>query len=135
MQSQLYINFMTGLEGLDLNYDEVKYNWRYCGGNFDAHIDYFDLFFKTNKKPDTIIYTKKCVCGHAMEKACYITNGDDLLMLSECCMKTFIPMCGRTCDNCNLRHKNRTVNFCNTCKPKKEKKVKIDKNECLFTDY
>ncbi len=110
--------FMKGLEEYNMTYEEVK-DWFYCGGSYDAHRDYYFMCFpKSSKLPE---YGDECVCGHKIEKNCYITDSkkSKILILGMCCIKKFICNFSRSCEICNKPHKNRTVNKCNDCKIKK----------------
>ena len=79
--------------------------------------NYFFLqnFYKGDTFPAT---TNKCICEHKIIGNCYITNGERLLVLGNCCIKKFVPDSGRTCDKCGNKHKNRKINRCNTCREK-----------------
>lgn len=110
--------FIEGLKEYNLTYNDIVNNgWMYCGGDTGSHKNYFFLqnFYKGNKHPDT---TNKCICKHKIIENCYITNGERLLVLGNCCIKRFIPKSGRTCDKCGESHRNRTINRCNTCREK-----------------
>lgn len=105
--------FIEGLKKYNLTYDEIKKNnWRYCGGEKERHFRYFELFFGHRNLPER---TDECVCGHHIKENCYITDGEYVLILGNCCIKKFgINL--RRCDKCNEPHKNRTVNRCNKCR-------------------
>ncbi len=104
--------FIEGLKTHNLTLDDIK-NWKYCGGSSGRHLNYFKICCKDSELPKE---TNKCVCGHYIEDNCYITNGIQLLVLGNCCIKKFIPQSSRTCDTCNTPHKNRIVNRCNSCR-------------------
>ena len=111
---ELTTKFIKGLKNYNLTYDEIKNsNWKYCGGRTGHHLNYFKLCFKNNKLPDIV---NECVCGHHIEENCYITDGKEILVLGNCCIKKFISKSSRTCDNCGEPHKNRIVNRCNNCR-------------------
>ena len=103
--------FIKGLKNYGLNYDDVI-NWKYCGGDTGRHLNYFILCCNDNL-PE---WTNECVCGHSIKENCYVTDGENLLILGNCCIKKFIPKSSRTCEKCNEPHKNRTVNRCNKCR-------------------
>ena len=92
--------------------------YKYCGGDYDSHKNYFNLLCKTHNytKPD-----KKaiCVCEQSIKNNCYITKDDiNLIVMGSCCIRRFLlnDLKGRTCDKCNKPHKNRVVNLCNDCR-------------------
>lgn len=106
--------FINGLKNYGLTYDDIKNsNWRYCGGNKGRHFNYFKLCFKDDEIPELI---DKCVCGQCILENCYITDGERILVLGNCCIKKFIPKSSRTCEICGEPHKNRKVNKCNNCR-------------------
>ncbi len=111
---ELTDRFINGLKDYDLTYDEIKNgNWKYCGGNRDRHLNYFKLCCKNEDLPDKV---NECVCGHKITENCYITDGEQILILGNCCIKKFIPKSSRTCERCDQPHKNRLVNRCNSCR-------------------
>ena len=107
--------FINGLKEYNLTKDELI-NWKYCGGNEGSHYNYFKLSCPNDDMPE---YTTECVCKHVIRENCYITNGEEILVLGNCCIKRFIPKSGRTCELCDEPHKNRIVNRCNACKIKR----------------
>ena len=110
--------FIEGLKKYNLTYNDiVNSGWKYCGGDTGPHKNYFFLqnFYKGDTFPAT---TNKCICEHKIKENCYITNGERLLVLGNCCIKKFVPDSGRTCDKCGNKHKNRKINRCNTCREK-----------------
>lgn len=111
---ELTKRFIKGLEDYNLSYDEIKNsNWKYCGGNKGRHLNYFKLSCKNDDLPHKV---NKCVCGHSIVENCYITDGEQILVLGNCCIKKFIPKSSRTCEKCGEPHKNRVVNRCNNCR-------------------
>jgi hypothetical protein len=106
-------NFKKGLkENYDMEYDNVKNNWKYCGGNKGRHLNYYTLMFNGAKLPEL---ENKCVCGHNIIENCFITDNTELLVLGNCCIKAFVKKCNR---NCGDTHLNRKINKCNVCKRK-----------------
>jgi hypothetical protein len=95
----------------------------YAGGNRTRHLSYFEL-----KSPDEDLppWAAECVCGVYIEENCYIrkssraldsaVGGPDLLILGNCCIKRFVPTCGRNCRDCGASHRNRKVDLCNACR-------------------
>ena len=111
---ELTNKFIKGLENYGLTYGEIKNsNWKYCGGRIGRHLNYFKLCCKNDDLPDKV---NECVCGHRIEENCYITDGEQILVLGNCCIKKFIPKSSRTCEKCGEPHKNRVVNRCNNCR-------------------
>ena len=110
----LTAKFIKGLENYSITYDEIKNsNWKYCGGRTGSHLKYFKLCCKDDDLPDAV---DECVCGHRIQQNCYITDGERILVLGNCCIKKFIPKSSRTCEDCGNPHKNRKVNKCNKCR-------------------
>lgn len=111
---ELTQQFIKGLQNYGLTYDEIKNsNWKYCGGRRGRHFNYFKLCCKDDDLPELI---NECVCGHHIKENCYITDGEQILVLGNCCIKKFIPKSSRTCEKCGEPHKNRIVNICNNCR-------------------
>jgi len=111
---ELTENFIKGLKNYNLTYEEIiKNNWKYCGGRTGRHLKYFKLCCKDDDLPEQ---KNECVCGHHIEENCYITDGEQILVLGNCCIKKFIPKSSRTCEDCGNPHKNRNVNKCNKCR-------------------
>jgi hypothetical protein len=106
--------FINGLTNYGLSYEQIKMSgWKYCGGNKGRHLKYFNLSCPGESVPDK---ENECVCGHKIEENCYITNGTDILILGNCCVKRFIDKNSRSCETCGGLHKNRLVNRCNRCR-------------------
>lgn len=105
--------FKKGLMNYGLSFEEITNgNWKYCGGNEGRHYRYFKMMDICDKLP---LCEEKCVCGHKITENCYITNGEQILVLGNCCIKRFIPKNTRTCQECGKPHLNRKYNFCNKC--------------------
>jgi hypothetical protein len=111
---ELTNKFIKGLENYGLTYEEIKNSeWKYCGGRTGRHFKYFELCCKDDDLPE---HVNECVCGHHIRENCYITDGEQILILGNCCIKKFIPKSSRTCEDCGNPHKNRKVNKCNNCR-------------------
>jgi hypothetical protein len=109
-------NFCDNLDALGLTYAEVKRDYKYSGGTNGPHKNYFDLCFPMNTKPEKKRY---CLCDHFIKDNCYLSKDfdiDTILIVGNCCIKKFIDKSSRTCEHCNAPHKNRSLNYCNTCK-------------------
>ena len=104
--------FLKGWLKEGMTVEDLK-DWKYCGGDRGRHLNYFDLSCPDWERPP---HSYECVCGHSIQENCYITNGQELLVLGNDCIKKFIPKSGRTCELCGSSHKNRKVNLCNKCK-------------------
>ena len=103
--------FISGLKKYNLTIEELS-KWKWCGSN-KTHLNYYKLVLgKDAVLPEL---TDRCVCGHMIKENCYIENGEEILVLGNCCIKKFVPMRTRTCEDCNKPHKNRTINKCNEC--------------------
>ena len=114
--SSLKTRFLKGLKEYGLTYEDIiKSNYRYCGGSRGRHLNYFKLISPNEELPDL---SDECVCRHHIEENCYITNGEEILILGNCCIKKFIPYKNRTCELCNNTHLNRIKNRCNNCRNK-----------------
>jgi len=110
---ELTDKFIKGLQFYGLTYDEIKSNnWKYCGGRDGRHLTYFTQCCKDKDLPEL---KNKCICGHNIKENCYITDGQQILTLGNCCIKKFIPKSSRTCEECGEPHKNRIGNKCNNC--------------------
>jgi len=109
--------FQRGLEERGIDYDDVVNNWKYCGGDSDRHLRYWKLT-NPDMDVDDLDHEDKCICGHTIKRNCYITKGDDILILGSCCIKRFMKNSGRTCDDCGAKHKSTTHNYCRECKKK-----------------
>ena len=70
-------------------------------------------------------HSTSCVCGHFIEENCYITNGEEILILGNVCIKKFLnsDKAGRTCEKCDAPHQNSKDNFCNKCRVLLTKKI------------
>ena len=110
--------FIEGLEERSLTYEEVVKHYKYAGGDYEGHYNYYRMLFPTREVPEN---AEHCVCGQGIKRNCYITNMKRLVIVGNCCIKRFLEKSGRTCEICEAPHKNRKVNKCNDCKNKCEK--------------
>jgi hypothetical protein len=113
-----YKRFLDGLQKYNISKQDIDSGkWSYCGGNKGRHLNYFNLKYK-NTKIKLPRHKENCVCCHDIRENCYITNGDDIIVLGNCCIKRFLPndKSLRTCGKCSKPHKNITVNRCNDCR-------------------
>ena len=115
--------FLNGLKSYNLSQEDIA-GWNYCGGTKKGrHLAYFKMRFPNHELP---ALSEECICGHPIKQNCYITNNEDILVLGNCCIKRFIPKCGRTCSECGGGHKNRKDNKCHSCRNKDRK----DSSKC-----
>ena len=111
--------FLNGLELYKITLNQLKTKWKYCGGEQGRHLSYFDIACPGEDLPE---HEEKCVCGHRISENCYITDGEYILILGNCCVRRFLPLSGRTCKDCSRPHRNRKDNLCLTCRRKVIKK-------------
>ena len=113
-ESILYKRFLSGLKNIyDLSYNDIK-DWEYAGNNESGKKYYYLRFPKSKKLPE---YEDNCVCGHAIIKNCYITDGRRILVVGSCCVEKFMPNgLKRLCSKCHSPHRNRKINKCNDCR-------------------
>ena len=105
--------FKKGLkEKYEMTIEDLD-DWRYCGGNRNRHYRYWKLQYGDTPVPEMEV---ECVCYHPIKEQCYITNGEELLVLGNCCIQKFVAKCTRTCERCGDPHKNRIINRCNNCR-------------------
>ena len=109
--------FINGLRQYDLTPKQIRDGgWKYCGGDKEGrHLNYFNMVCPDDEIPEKAPH---CVCGHKIKENCYITNGDEILILGNECIKRFLgnEKGGRTCELCGASHRNRKRNRCNYCK-------------------
>lgn len=94
----------------------IKETWKYCGGDHDAHANYYQQEFNHVPEPS---HEAECVCGKDIKRNCYICDESDkdTLVVGNCCIKRFMKKCGRTCSQCSAPHRNTANNLCNGCRP------------------
>jgi hypothetical protein len=117
-ETVLQTRFLNGLQNYNLTQDEIQniHKWTYCGDtSFRGREKFKQLCPNTPFPP----LTNECVCGHAIVQNCFITDGNQILILGSCCVKRFtITGTKQTCEKCKTPHKNRVVNRCNRCRLK-----------------
>jgi len=118
---ELSIRFINGLKNYDIELNEIQNNFKYCGGNRGSHLNYFKLSCPTDDMPELI---DECICGQKIKENCFITDGDRLVVLGNCCIKRFCNKSNRSCEVCNETHKNTKQNRCNNCKIIEKKTTK-----------
>lgn len=113
LQERFYVNIYAK-EGVTR--EELERIWRYAGGDRGSHYNYFRLVYRgRGVAPEHAEY---CFCETKIKENCYISNGERILPIGNCCIKRFMPegMRGRTCERCDAPHRNRIVNRCNDCR-------------------
>jgi len=118
--------FLTGLNKYELNYEDIKNNWYYIGGESGQHLNYFKRNYKNDILPD---HNGNCICGHKIKNNCFISDGEFVLSIGESCINKFIPKNEKICSTCGIRHRNRKDNNCVKCR----KKFRLIKKECVIT--
>jgi hypothetical protein len=113
--TELTEKFINGLKKYNLTYEDIVSNkWKYCGGRKGRHQNYFHLCHGKDRAFPEL--QNECVCGHHIKENCFITDGKQMLVLGNCCIKKFVPKSARSCEVCGKPHKNRKVNKCNDCR-------------------
>tara|TARA_R110002012_G_scaffold284971_1_gene475922 strand:- start:1279 stop:1662 length:384 start_codon:yes stop_codon:yes gene_type:complete len=105
--------FSNGLKKYNVSLDNLKENWKYVGGEKGRHLNYYNLCCKDEEIPH---HEDRCICGHRIKENCYISDGENILTLGNCCIKRFLPNCTRTCERCGKCHRNRKDNLCLGCR-------------------
>ena len=117
--------FEGGLRSHGLTLEDFERNWKYAGGDEGRHHNYWCLRYGRDKEKPP--HADSCLCGHPIKENCYVSDGNEFLVLGNCCIKRFVPVSGRSCEKCNGPHRNRKRNLCNACI---EKECTICKQEC-----
>jgi hypothetical protein len=105
--------FSNGLNRYGIELDDLRTNWKYCGGERGRHLNYYNICCIGEEQPD---HEELCICGHRIKENCFITDGYYILTLGNCCIKRFLPYSKRSCENCGREHRNRKDNLCLTCR-------------------
>lgn len=109
--------FINGLKKYNLTMEDVRDNYKYCGGDEGRHLNYFKIVFPNKETPSN---ADNCVCGQRIIENCYIchknNNYNTIIVVGNCCIKKFVNSAGRTCEDCGAPHQNRTDNKCNICR-------------------
>ena len=118
---QLSNRIINGLKQYDLSLKEIeKSSWTYCGGDREQHLRYWNVCQSTRKLLNRKEWPQPpheshCVCGHAIQENCYITNGKYFLIVGNSCIKKFTTA-GRQCELCKESHKSKKDNLCKKCR-------------------
>lgn len=130
--------FIEGLkEQYNLNYAKIiKQGWKYAGGDYKHHRNYFRLCFPKHDFPPLVPY---CLCGKTITRNGYICGGneDEFIITGCCCIKKFIG--GRTCGTCSKPHRRSKTNTCFDCEKIEKDAEKLRKKyeggmKCLDCD-
>lgn len=106
--------FCNGLKKYGITLETLRENWKYAGGESGRHLNYYKIACKDEDIPE---HEDRCICGHRIKENCYITDGNYILTLGNCCIKRFLPnACSRTCERCGKAHRNRKDNKCVSCR-------------------
>ena len=110
---ELTERFTNGLLKLGLTADEVKNEFKYCGGGQGSgrHENYAIMCNIPEQK-----HREYCVCKQKIKHNCYIRRNEFILVLGSCCINAFCDAKGRRCEKCDEPHRNRIVNRCNDCR-------------------
>ena len=79
--------FIKGLKKYGLTQEDINNKWKYCGGNSREHLNYYKI---THKGMETPYYSDRCICGHHIKENCYLTDGNEILILGNFCIKKFV---------------------------------------------
>jgi|TARA_R100000773_G_scaffold31701_3_gene27077 uracil-DNA glycosylase len=105
--------FENGLKRFNITPEELKKDWKYCGGDRGRHLNYYKVVCPDEEEPP---HEDRCICGHRIKENCYITDGKFILNLGNCCVKRFLQKTTRSCEVCGSPHRNRKDNRCRKCR-------------------
>ena len=117
-EKMMMTKFKRGLKEYDMELTDLD-NFKYYGGDSGSHFNYLVKTLKLSEDEMNYLFhnrVEECICGHTIKQNCYITDGERILILGNCCIKRFVGKCCRTCEICENPHKNRIVNRCNDCR-------------------
>lgn len=117
--------FITGLKKYRIEYEDIKKNWYYIGGESGHHLNYFRRHYGNEEIPQ---HNNNCICGHKIKNNCFISNGEYVLSIGESCINKFVPKKNKICEDCGKKHRNRKDNLCLVCR----KQLKRDFKKCLI---
>ena len=105
--------FENGLKRYNISPEDLKENWKYCGGDRGRHLNYYKVVCPGEGPPEN---EERCICGHRIKENCYITDGHFILTLGNCCVRRFLAKTTRSCEECGCPHRNRKDNRCKKCR-------------------
>jgi len=109
--------FECAIQDLSEYPDKWRDEWIYAGGDWEHHLNYYEIKFR---KLDTPAKKKHCICGVRIVRNCYLENiiTKNLIVVGSCCIQKFIPKdkAGRTCEICKCPHRNTKDNYCKDCR-------------------
>jgi hypothetical protein len=116
--------------------DRDPSHYCYAGGRTGSHRSYV----KTQKIAEDSLPppTDRCVCKHTIRENCFLKHKPtgQLIVVGNCCIKRYVPSCGRTCEKCGNPHKNRKDNLCKRCRNnEKDRKFTIDDRIYLIVPF
>jgi len=102
--------FDLALRELSTNQENYLEEWVYAGGDSGRHARWFNLYYGEMKMPP---YQDECICTHPISEQCFIQNRitKELVVVGNCCIKCYLLNSGRTCLNCNKKHKKPEDHF------------------------
>jgi hypothetical protein len=129
-------NLEEGLKEYDLSIDIIKHDkdFNYIGGSCDESLEHLKEycvkekmnFKETTEFIDSVKERDTCVCEKKLlkNKIVVINQSDDeaIVLCKPCCeiLGISIPKSGKGfCQDCGEKHKNRSDNYCNSCRQKK----------------
>jgi hypothetical protein len=116
---ELSLRFINGLKEYSLSKEEIK-SWRYVGG---GHLDHEgknqllnEKFKKQFPKAPLPPLVEHCVCGHRIKENAFITDGKQILVLGNCCVRRFCDTgTKKTCNLCGKLWRGKTLT-CPECR-------------------
>jgi len=117
--------FKTGLKKYNISLEDLKQNYYYMGGTTKNHL----IYFKNNFNEKLPEFDNYCICGHKIKTNCYITDGENILILGENCIANILNNKKKSCIKCSTIHRNKMDNLCKLCR----KKFSIEKKNIILT--
>jgi len=130
IKNNISSEFLEGLKEYEIGYDEIQ-DWEYCGSNKGLQLQYFVLKFPYKNIP---YRAYNCVCGNNIIHNYYITDGDNIIILGDCCIKYFASKSVTTntlvknvCLTCGFKNRSGEDEDCYKCKLKYKEELKMSK--------
>ena len=109
---------VNNLAQYNLTLEQVS-KWRYYGGSDGSHLNYYRLC--EGKSVEPLDPQWECgMCGQDISENCYITDGSQILIVGNDCIRRFVNDSTRTRTACGKPNTNRADNYCTACR--KERK-------------
>ena len=114
---ELTNQFKKGLSEFGFTMEDMKRFYE-CGGDKTFNPNRLKRFTQICPNDDLPEKTDKCICNHKIKENCYITDGESIIILGNCCIKRFLPKenRGKFCEICKKQHRNTKDNRCNDCR-------------------